>query len=185
MSLPETFTIETERLLLRALTPDVWKSLFLNSRTNEEIMQFLGLQTTEELEHEKQKFEGGLSTWRTSFVNFQLIEKPSGNIVGSCGFHTWYLQHDRAEIGYAIAGEENRRKGYMKEAIKTVLDYGFEQMKLNRVEAFIGPQNEASIKLVTSMGFQYEGLLREHYCKNGEIQDSAVYGLLKKSIFQR
>ena len=109
-----------------------------------------------------------------------MLEKTNGNIIGSCGFHTWYVLHYRAEIGYAISEEENKRKGYMKEAIKAVINYGFEHMKLNRIEAFIGPANEASIKLVTGLGFTREGLLRGHYCKNGGIQDSAVYGLLRE-----
>ena len=68
----------------------------------------------------------------------------------------------------------------MKEGIKRILDYGFNEMGLNRVEAMIGSYNEPSLKLVRSLGFVKEGLLREHYCKNGELQDSIVFSLLKK-----
>lgn len=177
MSLPQCFTIETERLILRALTPDIYDELFANG-TDDEIVLFLGI-NNEDLEEEKQRQALGRNTWRTSFVNFTLTEKVSGKIIGACGYHTWYLQHSRAEIGYALNDDAHKNKGYMKEAIKAVLDYGFNDMQLNRVEAFIGPKNEASIRLVTAMRFTREGLLRSHYCKNGRMEDSAVYGLLK------
>jgi RimJ/RimL family protein N-acetyltransferase len=53
-------------------------------------------------------------------------------------------------------------------------------MKLHRVEAFIGPNNQPSLKLVENAGFKKEGNLREHYLKDGEWQDSGVFSLLKR-----
>ncbi|MDR6749032.1 RimJ/RimL family protein N-acetyltransferase [Bacillus pumilus] len=49
----------------------------------------------------------------------------------------------------------------MKEAIAAVLRYGFQEMKLNRIEAIIDPENTSSIKLVEMLYFVKEGLLRE------------------------
>lgn len=181
MPLPQCTIITTERLLLRMLTPEVYRGLFDNC-TEKEIREFLDV-NEEQLQEEMLRQALGRTTWRTSFVNFQLIEKASQKIIGACGFHTWYLQHARAEIGYALNDDTYKNKGFMKEAIKAVLDHGFGEMKLSRVEAFIGPANEASIRLVTAMGFTKEGLLRAHYCKNGEMQDSAVYGLLRQQYF--
>jgi [ribosomal protein S5]-alanine N-acetyltransferase len=66
----------------------------------------------------------------------------------------------------------------MTEAMKAVLIHGFEQMKLNRVEAFASPLNTPSIRLIERYGFTKEGLLRQHYGHNGVAEDSAVYGLL-------
>jgi ribosomal-protein-alanine N-acetyltransferase len=72
----------------------------------------------------------------------------------------------------------------MKEALKAMLDFGFKEMQLNRVEALIGPLNVPSTKLVQSLGFVQEGVLREHYCKNGELQDSVMFSLLKREYQQ-
>jgi ribosomal-protein-alanine N-acetyltransferase len=66
----------------------------------------------------------------------------------------------------------------MKEAMKAILIYGFEQMGLNRVEAFIGPDNKASRSLVERYGFVIEGQLRQHFCYDGVLQDSVAYSLL-------
>lgn len=170
--------IETPRLLLRRLTINEYKDLFENY-SQQDAMSFFGFKTEAEFLEEKRKYDGGLSTFRTTFVSFQLIEKSTSKVIGDCGFHTCYLPHSRAEIGYGLREDQDKNKGYMKEAILAVMDYGFEVMKLNRIEAFISPANIPSQKLVKRLGFKQEGHLRGHYCKNGIIDDSLVFGLLK------
>jgi ribosomal-protein-alanine N-acetyltransferase len=145
-----------------------------------EIMNILGLAEAEALEKEKQKYKIGLSTHNRSFVNFQILDKTNGKMLGACGFHSWYTDHARAEIGYALHDENTKAKGMMSEAMKAVLHYGFERMRLNRVEAFISPKNIPSLKLAAKFGFTEEGLLRSHYCKDGNMEDSAVFGLLRE-----
>jgi len=67
----------------------------------------------------------------------------------------------------------------MSEAVSTILDYGFEQMNLHRVEALIGKDNMASLSLVKKFGFTQEGILREHYFTNNTMEDSVIFGLLR------
>lgn len=174
-------TIETARLILRKSTIAEYRDLFENS-SREEVMRYLDLSDEAKYLEERVKYEGGLGTFRTTFVYFHLIDKVSGRIVGDCGFHTWYLLHARAEIGYGMRREEDKDKGYMKEAILPIIRYGFEQMDLNRIEAFIAPGNLPSQKLVTRLGFKQEGCLREHYRKDGVTEDSLVFGLLRKEF---
>ena len=90
------------------------------------------------------------------------------------------MDHERAEIGYGLFGDEYKRQGLMSEAILPIIEYGFIEMKLNRIEAFIGPENIASIKLINKLNFVKEGQLREHYCENNRVEDSIVYSLLRK-----
>ncbi|MEO8151190.1 MAG: GNAT family protein [Bacteroidia bacterium] len=181
MKLPEHIksnVLETERLLLREINPEVMNYLFSSCDEND-IKEFLGLQNDEAFQTEKEKFENGLTRHNISFKNFRLINKDSGKIIGECGFHTWYFNHRRAEIGYSIFNEDDKAKGYMSEAIKPIISFGFEQMNLHRVEAFIGPANAASTKLVKRLGFKEEGTLREHYFKNNKMEDSVSFSILK------
>ena len=99
-----------------------------------------------------------------------------------CGFHTWAMEHYRAELGYSIHIETEKKKGYMKEALKPIIEYGFNKMNLHRIEAFVGPDNTASISLVKRLGFTQEGHLREHYLKDGVFEDSIVFSLLEKEF---
>ncbi len=174
-------TLETPRLLLHDLTPETRKALFLQ-RTEEEIRTFLGVTTDTEWATELQKHAEGLSGYRRSFLTFYIQEKASGKTIGSCGFHTWYLPHRRAEIGYMINDEQWKRKGFMTEALRPIIRYGFEVMDLNRIEAFTSLENIASQKLLKALGFKEEGLIREHYCKNGIIEDSVIFGLLHREF---
>lgn len=176
--MPETIIIETPRLLLKELTPELYDYIFDNWN-DEQIMTYLGNPTREDYELEKQKYTKGLTSFYLSFKSFMIVEKGSNKIIGRIGYHTWKAVHERAEIGYGLYYEDAKQKGYMKEAMKAVLVYGFEQMKLNRVEAFASPFNEPSIRLIEKYGFTKEGLLRQHYGRNGVTEDSAVYGLLK------
>jgi ribosomal-protein-alanine N-acetyltransferase len=170
--------LETERLQLRMLTPEIMTEVF-TTYSDEAIMDFLGV-TADELEIEKDRYDKGLTNYRTTFRSFLLVEKATGKVIGKCGFHTWRPEHSRGEIGYHMANEEVKGKGYMTEALKAMIAYGFAHMGLNRIEAFVGPNNVPSLKLVRGLGFTEEGRLREHYCKNGHVEDSVCFGLLKR-----
>ncbi len=169
--------LNTERLILRKFVPETYDYIYAHY-SDEALMGFLGIDQ-EALEKEKQKYARGMSTYNRSFLNFLMIDKESGKVVGSCGFHTWYTDHARAEIGYAMYGEDFKQRGLMSEALKAIIAYGFEVMKLHRIEAMVGPNNVPSLKLMDKMHFTREGLLRQHYFKNGVMEDSAVFSLLR------
>lgn len=168
--------LETDRMWLKALNPDVMDALF-TAYPDSAIIDFLGI-PAEALETEKSKFERGLTTHQISFYNFLLLEKETGEVLGKAGFHTWFQLHRRAEIGYAIHHEANMNRGYMREAMASIVAFGFREMNLNRIEACIGTANIPSQRLVQRLGFTQEGVLREHYCKNGIIEDSMIFSLL-------
>lgn len=172
-------TLQTERLILKKLTPEILTDLFENY-SDTEIKKLLGLTTEEEFIKEKQKSQGGYTTYDRTIVAFLLVLKDTNETIGRCGFHNWYNEHQKAELGYALNKEEHKRKGYMNEAVKTILDYGFTKMKLNRIEACTGPTNIASQRIITKHGFTQEGYLRQHYMRNDEIHDSLIFSLLKE-----
>lgn len=172
-------TIETPRLLLRIDTAEDYNRIF-ESYDDEALMHYFSFVDAAELENEKLKVKGGLCTYRTSVVFFHLIEKVTHTVLGNFAFHNWFKIHNRSEIGYALKKDEYKNKGFMKEAIVPILDYGFQKLQINRMEAFIGPGNIASQKVVLRQGFKQEGVLKEHYNKDGDLQDSVLFALLKK-----
>jgi len=174
----EMVSYQTPRLSLRKITPEVMSHVFLEMRDQEQ-MEFLGLQDAQSLETEQKKFAAGLTTYNRKFEYFQMITLESRRIVGWCGFHTWYIDHRRAELGYELYDEDLRRQGYMTEALDFVLSHGFKTMNLNRIEAFTGRSNEASKATLKKMGFFREGVMRKHYNDNGVIGDSIIFSLLK------
>jgi [ribosomal protein S5]-alanine N-acetyltransferase len=176
--------IPTKRLLLREMTPQVYQHVFVNY-TDEELKLFFGLQTDEALEQKKGMYNNGMTTFNKSFLYFQLLKKDSKENIGWCGYHTYYTQHSRAELGYVLTAENERAKGYMKEALPEIIKYGFDTVKLHRIEAFVGPTNTPSLKLIEQLGFRKEGHLKEHYFKNGIAEDSILFGLLRSEYESR
>ena len=170
-------TLETERLLLRMTGPEEYEAIF--RQPDEAIITLLGLDSYEALEKEKERQWKGRTTFNKSFRYFFLCTKSTGQTIGWCGYHTWYLDHFRAELGYGLFVEEYKRQGLMSEAMPVVLQHGFREMNLHRIEAMASPANEPSVKLLLNFGFTAEGLLREHYLKDGVYEDSQVFGLLR------
>lgn len=170
--------LTTPRLILRKLTPEIYRHLHENLN-DDKLMAFFGFESEAALQREKDKYAQGYTSYNRTLVNFQLIEKENGKVIGDCGYHTWSKPHNRAEIGYGLYNDTYKRKGYMTEALMTVLGYGFNQMRLHRVEALAAPYNTASVKLLQNMGFTFEGTLRQHYNVNGNMEDSVMYSLLK------
>lgn len=177
--IPPVPQLETSRLLIRIDSEEQYVARF-GSATDDELMAWCGFTKLEDLQMQKLKIAGGFSNYRTSTVQFHLTLRDSGLVVGSIAFHNWYQIHRRSEIGYAMTSDEHKAQGLMREALPEVLRFGFEAMDLNRVEAFISPENEASLRMVERVGFKREGRLRQHYAHDGALDDSVVYGLLRE-----
>ena len=123
--------------------------------------------------------ENGMKTYRTTMFFFLLISKESNLPIGECGFHTWDFKHNRAELFYTLRNESDKRKGLMTEALKIVLKYGYNELKIHRVEALVANSNTASVRLLEHYQFKKEGTMREDYIVNGKNEDSDCYSLLK------
>jgi ribosomal-protein-alanine N-acetyltransferase len=81
-------------------------------------------------------------------------------------------------IGYWL-GMRFARNGYMSAAVKGVLPFCFETLRLHRVEAACIPTNTASIRLLERCGFLREGYARQYLCINGVWQDHLLFARLK------
>ncbi|MDI1233457.1 MAG: GNAT family protein [bacterium] len=169
---------ETERLKLRKITPLDLNYMF-EHLSPDQIKKELGIVSHEDFVKEENKYKNGYTMYNRSMLLFQIYSKENNQLIGGCGFHNWMAEHNRAELGYHLLNEEDKRKGYMKETLEFVLDYGFNSLNINRIEACTNPENKASIKLLEKFKFKEEGLLREHYVKDEIIHDSLIFSLLK------
>lgn len=80
-------------------------------------------------------------------------------------------------LGYWM-GAVHAGKGYMTEAVRLVVPYVFDTLKLHRIEAACLPQNAPSIRLLEKVGFQKEGYARRYLCINGRWRDHVLFALL-------
>lgn len=170
-------TIETKNLILKGLSPEDMKSIFENY-SKAEIKKILGHRSEEDYQKEESKHKNGYSSYNRSFKLFLIIDKVSNAIIGRCGIHNWNVGHKRAEIGYVMEDENYKRKGLMTETLAAVIEYGFTKLNLNRIEALVGKENIASLRLMEKFKFVKEGELREHYYIAGKHENSLVFSKL-------
>lgn len=87
----------------------------------------------------------------------------------------------KAELGYVIA-REYWGKGYATEAIKLAVKSGFADLEIERIEAFVDPDNVASQRVLEKNGFTKEGLLRSCIVQKGKVKDRIIYSILKAEV---
>ncbi len=100
---------------------------------------------------------------------------PTDELVGFARLGLTGVQ--AAKLGYAIAADR-WSQGYAVNATRTLVNFGFQTLKLHRVSAAIGPDNEPSIAVAKRLGMSYEGRLRDHVFTNGAWRDSLLYSVL-------
>ncbi len=165
------------RLILKSITPAFITDIF-TTKSEAEIKAYFGFDDSG-YQHALQMHLQGMETHCISFHYFLLIDKQTQLPIGECGFHTWNKTHRRAELFYAMRSDEFKQKGFMTEAVKAVIEFGYSQMQLHRIAAFIDDNNTASKKLLLRYGFTKEGTMREDYCVDGVNEDSDCYSLLR------
>lgn len=173
--------LTTDRLCLRKIVNTDVKNM-LTYLSDPLVMQYYGLepfQTEDEARDEINWYDKILK--EETGIRWGITQKSDDKIIGSCGFLNWDHQHSRIDIGYELA-REFWGMGFASEVLEAVLTFGFEQMKLERIQALIEPANIASIKLVERHGFLREGLLRHYEFGNGKFDDLYMYSILKEEF---
>jgi [ribosomal protein S5]-alanine N-acetyltransferase len=115
----------------------------------------------------------------TAVHAWAIAEKHSNVLIGALTFFSISDKNARAEMGYSLMSHlHGQGLGY--EALSTAIEYAFAVLELYRIEADVDPRNTASLALLSKLKFQREGLLRQRWRVNGEVNDSALYGLLRQ-----
>ncbi|WP_024615425.1 GNAT family protein [Clostridium sp. Ade.TY] len=103
-----------------------------------------------------------------------------GTIIGDIALQNINWQHRSCDVGAGIAKIENRSKGYGGEALKLLLEYGFNNLGLERISATTLEQNILSKKLLIKTGFVQEGVERKAFYFAGKRWDKLNYGMLRE-----
>ncbi|MGC5325013.1 GNAT family N-acetyltransferase [Brevibacillus sp. SYSU BS000544] len=111
-------------------------------------------------------------------IRWTILLRHSNEVIGSCGFNYLDFENERAEIGYDL-GYPYWGNGYASEAIKAIISYGFDSLRLNRVEAKVEPENLNSIRLIKKLRFVEEGKLRQYEKSKGEFVDLIMFSMLR------
>jgi RimJ/RimL family protein N-acetyltransferase len=175
---PLAYFLETDRLILRefqesdfedvyeyASNPEVARFTIRGVINEQETREFLKRQIHHQSEDPRRIFD------------FALVLKDSIRLIGACGLHL------NAGIKDALMGYVLNRKywnqGYMTEAAKRIVQFGFEELGLKRIYASCDPANTASVRIMEKIGMKFEGRQREEKFTRGNWRLSLLYAILE------
>ena len=99
--------------------------------------------------------------------------------IGGIGLHPFDDVHRRtAELGYWV-GAAYWGRGFATEAVQAIVEYGFSEANLERIQASVYAWNEASSRVLVKAHFVYEGCMRRHAFKDGQFVDMLLYARLR------
>lgn len=171
--------LETERLLLRAVRPSDVTAVYAIF-SDEAVTRYYGLETYTAVEEAAQRIAAIRQSYlKGRSIRWAITHKHDDRLIGTVGLMNWRPKYFQATIGYELA-QTHWRQGVMTEALTAVIDFSFVVVALNRLEAFVVPENTPSISLLGKLGFVNEGLMREYGYWRQAFHDLFLFSLLRK-----
>jgi len=170
--------LKTERLILRDFVQSDWEAvlayqqnpLYLRynewtERSPEAVREFIQMFLDHQEQEPRIKFQ------------FAVTLKSTGQLIGNCGVRRDSADAHEGDIGYEL-DPVHWGKGYTTEAARTVLGFGFTQMRLHRACAYCVADNIGSAHVLEKLGMRLEGHLREHRYYKNRWWDTLIYAIL-------
>lgn len=169
-------TLETERLKLIEPKHENLKEMF-EIYSDKETMKYWDAFPHEDLERTGKVLEMHQNRFKEGTgVCWSIYSKEAEKLIGIVSYNH-YVKDGLSVIGY-ILNKEYWRKGFMTETLLKIIDFGFNELQVHRIEAHVMPENVASQELLEKIGFKQEGLIRERAKVKNGYGNVYFYGLL-------
>lgn len=116
--------------------------------------------------------------WQEQRAAYSLAAVAEGKVIGSVGIWTTDSADSNGELGYTFH-RNHWGNGYATEAVGLLLNFGFDNLELERIAATCHPDNAGSVRVLEKSGFTFEGRLRSHRLVRGARRDSLLYSILR------
>ena len=175
-----TKQIETKRLILRRFRSDDSIAMYENWASDPEVTKFLTWPTHTTTDVSKWVLEDWVKSYeKEDYYQWAVILKENGDApIGSISIVEMKEKVGLVHIGYCI-GRKWWNQGITSEALKAVIDFCFEELGANRVEARHDPNNPNSGAVMKKCGMTFEGTLRQCDHNKQGICDASYYGILR------
>jgi ribosomal-protein-serine acetyltransferase len=169
--------LRTDRLELRPSEPAFFDEFWASTeRSLEELAPWMPWALTRDPNATRAFLARARDSWRAG-TDRAFTVFIDGEACGHCALDHFDPLVRSCEIGYWLRSDLCGR-GLMTEAAGAVVDYGFDELGVHRIELHAGIGNHASNRIAAKLGFRYEGVLREAgFGADGHF-DMNVYGLL-------
>lgn len=170
--------LETERLILRALTPDDAAAIFAYA-SDPEVARYVVWEAHRSVKDAEAFLDLTMGRYASGEASdWGMVYKGDGRLIGTSGFVAREPEHARAEVG-CVLHRGYWGMGLAAEALGAMISFGFERMGLNRIEGRCIAENMASARIMEKAGMVYEGTMRQREFMKGEYRDMKLYAILK------
>ena len=170
--------INCDKVYLRNIDISDAEAIF-DIYSDAEVTRFLDFPVMKDVNHAENFIDDVLLGYLNGdLLEWAIIENKKDTFIGTIHFAQWDYKHGHAKIGFAL-NKNWWGRGIMKDLLSPFIQFGFKELRLNRIQANINPLNNACKKLFEERGFQREGLLRERYMLLGQPHDIIIFSLLK------
>ena len=166
-----------ERIQLRLMDESDWP-LFKEINTNPRLMAHIrDIQPEEQLEEMfRQRVCPSWNPESPDWLPLSIIEQATKKPLGSIALRIRDHHTRIGEVGFVLT-EQAQGKGFAREALQLLIDYGFNELGLNKLMAICSVNNAGSYQLLEKAGFIREGRLAQNALIAGQYIDDYVYGL--------
>ena len=169
-------TLKTERLILRRINPTDVEDVF-DYASCPDVPRYLLWHPHPDRNYTKQYLSFLDKKYKKNEFYDWGIELD-GHLIGTCGFSSFDIDNNSAQIGYVL-NKKHWGNGYAPEAVKEIMLFGFEVLKLHRIEARFIKQNERSKRVMEKCRMSYEGTLKEAIFAKGIYKDLGIYAITR------
>lgn len=169
--------LSTSRLILRALRTSDLDDLY-EYASDPEIDQYVPWEHYKNIDEARENLNEFLEEYKKDgFGAWGIEHRTDKKLIGITNISIPHRINRRVEVGYTIS-RTYWGKGYATEAIQAVIHFGFETMKLVRIEAVVLPENLASARVLEKSGMQFEGILHSYQIRKNKPCDLRMYAIV-------
>ncbi len=170
-------TVTTELFLLRSIIESDINHVF-KGLSNPDVIKYYGV-NYKTLEETKVQMDWFNDLALQEIGIWLALCSPDNRIFyGAVGLNNLSVTHQKAELGFWLL-PEFWGKGLMAKAIPLICRYAFQNLGLNRIEAFVETENHGSKNLLTKLNFYHEGTMKDCEIKNKDFISLDIYALFK------
>ena len=171
-------TLKGQNIYLRAVEPEDLDFVY-SVENDENIWEVSNTQTPYSKFLIRQYLENAnQDIYEAKQLRLAICKNDTSEASGLIDLFDFDARNKRAGIGVIIQNETNRSEGFGKEALGLLINYAFHQLQLHQLFANIGTENEASLKLFATFGFQKMGVKKDWNFLKGKFHDEAVFQLI-------
>jgi len=178
-SLPERRPIIRGELVYLRATERADVATFVRWFNDADVIRNLAMRSPMGLAAEEQWFDRMLTAQGTTDYHFVICLVSDDRAIGTIGLHAVDQTNGTAEFGVAIGEPSEWGKGYGTDATRAICDFGFGELRLERIGLDVYADNERGRRAYEKAGFTMEATMRRAHFARGEHHDVHVMSLLR------